>query len=111
MSGPGLGSGEPGLSSNRPRRRRVLQLAACVAGVGLAGCSGGGDEPQTVCETLDPAPNYGDWFAGVSNFEGTCDRRGEDTVSIAVGANGNDAFWAFESAEVAVTAGTTVRWD
>lgn len=109
MSGTDIGTGVSG-SSSRGARRRFLQTVATVAGVGLAGCSGG-DEPPADCEPLDPAPNYGDWFAGVSNYDGTCDRRGEDTVSVAVGAKGNDAFWAFDPAAVAVSAGTTVRWN
>ncbi len=77
---------------------------------GLAGCNGG-EEPNTDCSELPQEPNYGDWFDNVSNYEATCDLRDSDSVEIEVGAKGNDAFWAFNPAAIAITTGTTVRWN
>lgn len=74
--------------------------------VGLAGCGGddGADDP-----TLEAEPNYGGWFDGVGNDDGTNDRRNEDVVAVDVGVQADD-YTAFGPAAVAVSPGTTVRW-
>ncbi len=56
-------------------------------------------------------PDYGDWFEGVANYEGTVDRRGESEVRIAVGAEGNGGPYAFDPPAVQVDPGTTVVWE
>jgi halocyanin-like protein len=56
-------------------------------------------------------PDYGDWFDGVENYEGTVDMRGQDEVTVAVGAPGNGGNHAFEPAAVRVDPGTTVVWE
>ncbi|SEO37845.1 halocyanin domain-containing protein [Halogranum amylolyticum] len=58
----------------------------------------------------DPAAVYGDWFDDVDNFAGTVDRRGEEVVTVEVGAAGNGGAFGFEPAAVQVDPGTTVRW-
>jgi len=70
--------------------------------------SGEGDEGPTY---LDEEPDYGDWFAGVDNYEGTVDRTGESEVRIRVGAEGNGGPFAFDPPAVAVDPGTTVIWE
>jgi len=81
-----------------------------------------GTEPQTLdvertqetttspaTTTSAPESGYGDWFEGVDNYRGTVDRRGESTVTVAVGAGENGT--AFSPAAVLVDPGTTVRWE
>lgn len=90
---------------------------AFAAAVGLAGCTGRATETTrateatTECVALPSEPNYKGWFDGVENYHHTCDMRGQERVTVTVGANGNDAHWAFEPAAVAVTPGTTVVWE
>lgn len=55
--------------------------------------------------------DYGDWFDGVENFQGTVDRTGQKLVRIAVGASGNGGNFAFDPAAVRVDPGTTVVWE
>jgi len=96
---------------SRLSRRKILRAAIVTGVAGLAGCGddGSGDDGES-CNPLPEEPNYADWFSDVSNYDYTCDRRGEDLVEVTVGARGNDAFWAFEPAAIAVTPETTVRW-
>ncbi|WP_440991048.1 halocyanin domain-containing protein [Haloarchaeobius baliensis] len=60
---------------------------------------------------VEVEPDYGDWFDGVENYAGTVDMRGQDEVTIAVGAAGNGGNHAFEPAAVRVDQGTTVVWE
>lgn len=92
-------------------RRELLKGMALMAAISIAGCIGRGAETANNCEKLEPEPNYKGWFEGVENYHRTCDLRGQDRVTVMVGANGNDAQWAFEPAAVAVTPGTTVVWE
>jgi halocyanin-like protein len=80
-------------------RRQFLTAAAGTAALGGTG-------PVTA----QTEPDYGGWFDGVSNFDGTVDRRGEDTVEIAVGADGNGGAFAFGPAAVMVSPGTKIVW-
>jgi len=86
-------------------RRTVLRGAAgaATAGLGLnaattAAAQGSGGSP------------YGGWFSNTSNFDGTVDRTGQETVTITVGAKGNNGNFAFGPAAVQVDPGTTVVW-
>ncbi|MFB6074418.1 MAG: halocyanin domain-containing protein [Haloarculaceae archaeon] len=58
----------------------------------------------------DGGVDYGGWFDDVSNFDGTVDKRGQDTVEVSVGAQGNGGNLAFDPPAVMVSPGTTVRW-
>ena len=55
--------------------------------------------------------DYGDWFANVSNFDGTVDATGQDEVRIEVGAQGNQGAFAFSPAAVHVDPGTRIVWE
>lgn len=92
-------------------RRELLQAIALATAVGVAGCTGRADEPPTECVELANEPDYKGWFKGVDNYVKTCDMRGQDPVTVMVGTNGNDAYWGFGPAAVAVTPGTTVVWE
>lgn len=92
-----------------PSRRQLLAVLGSGGVVGLAGCpSGGGDPPGTAY--VQNEPNYKGWFDGVSNYEGTVERRGESEVTVDVGVQGNSGFYKFGPAAVAVSPGTTVTW-
>lgn len=58
-----------------------------------------------------PEPDYGDWFDGVPNFDGTVDAAGMNEVRIEVGRSGGDGPFTFEPAAVRVDPGTTVVWE
>lgn len=60
--------------------------------------SGGGQE----------GPNWGDWFSDVDNYESTEDLRGQDSVTVAVGAGQG---FAFDPPAIWVDPGTTVTWE
>lgn len=82
-------------------RRDVLRAGAGLAVVGTA---------ASVPADAQSEP-FGGWFANTSNFDGVVDERGSDSVTIAVGAEGNNGNYAFGPAAVQVDPGTTVVWE
>lgn len=91
-----------------PRGRRAfLRTAGAVAVTGaLAGCSddgsgGNGDGPDSV----------DDWLSGTGNYDSVQDRTGRSSVTVEVGARGNNGANAFAPAAVEVSPGTTVTWE
>lgn len=92
-------------------RRAVLSSVAGLGAAGVAGCTGGDDGGDGEdCPSLDQEPTYGGWFEETTNYEATCDLREADTVTVDVGARGNQGFYAYSPAAVAVTTGTTIEW-
>lgn len=91
-------------TTDRPLgRRRFLQTTALAAG-------------GTALVAAHPAAGQADadfeeWFGNVSNYDGIVDMRGTETVSVAVGAEGNGGGFAFEPAAMRVDTGTTVSWE
>jgi halocyanin-like protein len=79
----------------------------------LAGCLGSRLTPPALVDVLPPdlEPDYGTWFDTVSTFDGTHDRRGRSTVVVEVGTPGDAGFYTFAAAAIAVSPGTTVRWE
>ncbi|WP_096392874.1 halocyanin domain-containing protein [Halorubrum trapanicum] len=55
------------------------------------------------------AAGYGDWFENVGNYEGTRDLRGQDEVTVSVGAGENGL--RFDPPAILVDQGTTVVWE
>ena len=66
--------------------------------------------PEPERSYVDREPDYDGWFDDTSNFAGTVDARGQDEVTITVGAEGNGGSFAFEPAAVQVDPGTRVIW-
>jgi halocyanin-like protein len=56
-------------------------------------------------------PEYGNWFDGVQNFDGTVDETGADEVTVTVGAPNGDTNLGFGPAAIRVDPGTTVVWE
>ena len=91
-------------------RRLLLKTIGAAGTIGVAGCLSVGGEADS-CETLETEPNYRGWLDDTSNYVGTCDHRGTNSVSVQNGAKANNAHWGFKPAAVAVSPGTTVRWE
>ncbi|MFB6359929.1 MAG: halocyanin domain-containing protein [Halobacteriales archaeon] len=69
-------------------------------------------------DTADADPDWGNWFTAdasggaVDNYEGsTTDRRGEDAVTVSVGAEGNGGAFAFDPPALWIDPGTTVSFE
>ncbi|WP_340098734.1 halocyanin domain-containing protein [Salinibaculum salinum] len=117
-----------------PQRRRFLRLGGLAAIGALAGCAGA--EPtnentpsdtatSTPVETETATPedsagmqttseiDYDGWFEETDNFDGTTvDARNQDSVTVAVGADGNGGgAFAFDPPAIWIESGTTVTWE
>lgn len=81
----------------------VTGLLAGCTGVDSEGNSGqdNGNEPQSVDE----------WLSDTGNYDGIVDKLGEDSVTVKVGAQGNDGVNAFAPAAIEISLGTAVAWD
>jgi len=73
--------------------------------------SGGSSASGAESSSSNTDFDYGDWFADVSNFDGTVDRTGQEEVRIEVGASGNSGAFAFSPAAVHVDPGTRIVWE
>lgn len=95
-------------------RRAFIGAGGMLGLTALAGCGAAGAGKPSRTEppgsTLPVEPDYGDWFAGVSNYEATADRRGESAVTVRVDSEANMGAFGFDPAAVAVSPGTTVAW-
>jgi len=121
----------PRLSGKRgPTRRAVLSAGALAIGGGLAGCTtdedgdggdGGGDSDgggDGSGVSVEDYPALDEWLteteigAAADNYDGTIDdRRGQGSLTVAVGAEGNGGNFAYDPPAVAVSTGTEVAWD
>ncbi|MFB6354485.1 MAG: halocyanin domain-containing protein [Halobacteriales archaeon] len=99
--------------------RRTLLRGAAGAGASALALSGPA-AAQAENGTSTPAgqPDWGNWFTGearggeVGNYVGdTVDRRGESEVTVAVGAQGNGGYFAFDPPALWIDPGTTVRFE
>jgi len=91
-------------------RRGFLRAAA--AGAAVAGASGTAAAAEEGGGGGGGEPDYGGWLDPTSNFDGsTVDATGQDSVTITVGAEGNNGNFAFGPPAVHVDAGTTVVWE
>lgn len=118
-------------------RRWMLRTTGVAALVGLAGCTGngdggdgnggdgdgngdGGDGDGGGDGTLPGSeyPDVDEWLTETDvggaddTYDGTLlDRRGQDTLTVRVGVEGNDGTFAYDPSAVVVSAGTEVRWE
>jgi len=87
-------------------RRRFLRGA--VPAVGAVALGSGGVRAQ---ETETPAQERPDWDGWLDGIDGGYrDARGEDSVTVRVGASGNGGNLAFEPAGLWIDSGTTVTF-
>lgn len=90
----------------------VIVVGPLPAGVGESGTSAEGASQTSAEGANQPTePDYGGWFDDVSNYETTVDRTGQQEVTVAVGAEGNNGNLAFNPPAVRVDPGTTVVWE
>jgi halocyanin-like protein len=85
----------------------VASLALVVVLAGCTTSAAPADDPLG----LAVEPDYGDWFDGVGNYDGTVDLRGQDRVTVRVGVDANMGAFGFGPAAIAVSPGTTVVWE
>jgi len=80
-----------------------------------AGTEGGnatGAEAGSPAEGGGGPPDFGGFLDDVGNFDGSVtDARGQDQLSVAVGAQGNGGAFAFDPPAVHVDNGATVVWE
>ncbi|WP_255198395.1 halocyanin domain-containing protein [Halorarius litoreus] len=72
------------------------------------------DTPEstaTETEATGEKRSFDGWLAETSNYDGVHDLRGQDEVTVQVGAEGNGGPLAFEPAAVHVDPGTVVRFE
>ncbi|WP_255197856.1 halocyanin domain-containing protein [Halorarius litoreus] len=92
----------------RATRRGVLGAAAgSLVALGTVGAAGA--QEGTATGSGNVQPDFGDWLDGVDG--GTEDARGQDSVTVTVGANGNGGTFAFSPASLWIDPGTTVRFN
>jgi halocyanin-like protein len=93
-AGAGTGSG-PGVS-----RRRVLAVSGAAAAGALAGVPAARAAPTDLSS----------WFENTDGADEVVDKRGQSTVEITVGADGNDGAFAYAPVAVRVDPGAEVVW-
>lgn len=92
------------------------------AALGMKGVVVVGELPEETSTEEDGAadadPDWGNWFTAdatggaVDNYDGTTtDRRGEDAVTVTVGAEGNGGAFAFDPPALWIDPGTTVSFE
>ncbi|MFB6122142.1 MAG: halocyanin domain-containing protein [Haloferacaceae archaeon] len=99
----------------QPHRALGMKGAIVVGGSGGGGSGGGGSGGGGSGGGTVGEPDYGGWFTGQTGgettaYESTVDRRGNDTVTVEVGAQGNGGPYAFGPTAVRVDPGTTVKF-
>lgn len=93
-----------------PRRRYVQALGALAAGT-VAGCADGGPDRGTP-GTIEAPGRVAAYLSETSNFEGyMTDETDAERPSVAVGAEGNGGFFAFDPPAMRIATETTVVWE
>lgn len=78
----------------------VVGLVAGCTSDGSGGSTGGGSGASSV----------GDWLSDTDNFESVEDMTGKNSITVEVGADGNNGSNAFTPAAIEISPGTTVSW-
>ncbi|MBV0925397.1 halocyanin domain-containing protein [Halomicroarcula limicola] len=106
-------------------RRQVLQTAAVVGAVGVAGCGGGGSDggdggggSGDGSISAEDYPNVDEWLTETEiggaddTYDGSLtDHRDNASLTVDVGAEGNDGNFAYAPSAVVVSTGTEIRWN
>ncbi|MFB6143484.1 MAG: halocyanin domain-containing protein [Halorientalis sp.] len=90
-------------------RRGFLYGAA--GGAAVAAATGTAAGQETTTSGGEPRPDFGGYLDDVGNFTGIEDLRGQDEVTVQVGAQGNGGAFAFAPPAIHVDPGTTVVWE
>ncbi|WP_254547005.1 halocyanin domain-containing protein [Halomarina pelagica] len=91
-------------TSARIDRRAFLAGAGATVAAGAIGSTGS-------VRAQSGSDDLASWFEDTDNYDGVVDERGEDRVTVKVGAEGNGGPFAFEPAAIHVDSGTTVVWE
>jgi len=101
-------------------RRRLLGTIG-LGTVALAGCAGDGGDGgggAAGAVTGDDYPSIDEWLTeteiggATDNYDGNFEvLREQDTVTVDVGAEGNDGNFAYAPPAVVVSTGTQIRWN
>jgi halocyanin-like protein len=111
---------------DRPSRRRVLATTGAAVAAGLAGCTGGGGgdggggdggdggaggEPLDVSsDAASRVESYLTASPAAGSYDAITDFGGTSSVTVDVGAEGNQGNYAYAPVAIAVETGTTVNW-
>jgi halocyanin-like protein len=105
-----------GMATTHTTRRRYLTAAGAAACL-LAGCGGNGDGGDGA-PGPDDYPLIDQWLTETElggadeSYDGTfADRRGQDTVTVEVGTEGNGGNFAYAPSALVVSTGTEIRWN
>lgn len=107
-------------------RRKFLSMAGGVAAAGLiAGCTSGNSGSEENTGANDGSDGNGgnagsnnssgpssvdEWLADTGNYDSIEDMTGKSSVTVEVGAEGNNGANAFAPAAIKISPGTTVTW-
>lgn len=111
--------------SLRYGRRGFLRAAGGVAVAGLlAGCTSAGSGGNTGADTggdgsgensgtndANEGGSIEEWLADTGNYDSVEDMTGKNSVTVEVGAEGNNGVNAFAPAAIEISPGTTVTWE
>lgn len=110
------------MSRKTTRRQFIAVTGTGIVGA-LAGCTGGSNQQTTDDHSHDDShetessggsggnAEVEEFLSDTSNYDGIVDKTGQDTVTVTVGAEGNNGNFAFAPPAIRVDAGTTVRWE
>lgn len=98
-------------TSRSYHRRRVLQAAGAIVTAGVfAGCTNLGDDGPNGNDDSQPS-SVDEWLSNTGNYDSIEDHLDEDSVTVEVGAQGNNGANAFAPAAIRISPGTTVTWE
>lgn len=93
------------------RRRGFLRAVSGVAVAGLiAGCTSNGGGENTGAGDGSEASSVEEWLADTSNYASVEDLTGKKSITVEVGAEGNNGPYAFAPAAIKISPRTTVTW-
>lgn len=95
-------------SGDGPSSTRRRFLRGAVPAVGAAALGSRGVRAQETSTPAQRRPDWGGWLDGIDG--GYLDARGQDSVTVRVGASGNGGAFAFDPAGLWIDPGTTVTF-